>query len=924
MKKLYLFGLLSALVLSSCTIKGGSGSMKGSENENIDTTPLIGRVSVDKPELVFILGETEPQSVTVSVDGTHNYDKSATISVENTSVCTVNMNEIESGSSFIVAPVSGGDTVITVKSVQDEEKVAAVNVKVVQNSAPATPLALDVASKDLLTGQSFTLNATANSLVVWSIDVGGEEIVELQNVAEKSVTVKARNEEGTAYVRATLGYESVTCSVNVSKPSVTSKTVYFTNSLSWAEVHGHLLSEAGESITYTAGTLSDKSINDFNEEVFAVRDIDLTTYKYIVFSDGTSSHKTEVINLTTMGDKNNIYILLEDASGTSKVEYATYVEPTPYVSFVGENIVLYIGGEFAQMIHISSGNGDVAYQVADPAYLEILSYSNSDICIKGLAVGNTTITATNGEATDTLNVSVIEAPTPSIAITGESSLEEFKSIDLTCEANYPGVTWSVHTESEAGVVSLSNQSDTKVTVNGLKEGTATIRATIRVGDNTFNDDHSLTIIASTDYRTFYFTNNYGWDKVYVYAFENDYVHNAAWPGVELLDPIMNGQDQDVYEFRFNPSQYSYLIFNNNDGQQTVDIAVSGIIAASKDNFYISGTDDAGHYTVDYANFTAPTDLRAEFADSSLDVFVNQTITLHVDSNTKVSYESSDDSKVAILSHTNRSVTVKALAVGSATINSYINSSLEDSIVINVTNPGLRDFYFYNTYDHYTDFSLYLFGPDNAENAPFPGVAFNPSGTTYKDAVGQLCYKVSVDLSLYDSLILSGKDPNEGNELKQTRNISFSEITATSHNCISMDPDGWFDNGDKWVVNPLFETFSAYDNDATTRRIYLDVGTDLGGSSYWKGDNATFFIHAWGGASDFDSKLTKVTDDLYYVDINKSLEHMIFVRMAPEATAIDWDNLWNKSNDLDTQSNKNLYKITSWGTPCGGVWRHYAA
>ena len=108
---------------------------------------------------------------------------------------------------------------------------------------------------------------------------------------------------------------------------------------------------------------------------------------------------------------------------------------------------------------------------------------------------------------------------------------------------------------------------------------------------------------------------------------------------------------------------------------------------------------------------------------------------------------------------------------------------------------------------------------------------------------------------------------------------------------------------------------------SAKRIYLDTG----GSSKWNQAGATFFIHAWGGG-DQDVKMALVSGDIYSADIEDARTSLLFVRMGSGATAINWDNLWNKTADQTLTDGKDLFTITEWnyGTQISpGAWSAYS-
>ena len=76
-----------------------------------------------------------------------------------------------------------------------------------------------------------------------------------------------------------------------------------------------------------------------------------------------------------------------------------------------------------------------------------------------------------------------------------------------------------------------------------------------------------------------------------------------------------------------------------------------------------------------------------------------------------------------------------------------------------------------------------------------------------------------------------------------------------------------------------------------------------------------FVHTWGdGMADEDILMTVVMDGEtvvgYKATINNLTQYLVFVRMNPEAEAIDWENNWGKSADLVRCEDNKAY-FTGW-------------
>ncbi len=113
-------------------------------------------------------------------------------------------------------------------------------------------------------------------------------------------------------------------------------------------------------------------------------------------------------------------------------------------------------------------------------------------------------------------------------------------------------------------------------------------------------DYTGEIIYNEILDTYYFVNNKNWDKVYLYAW-NDNTNNAEWPGKTIEKVGTNEYNQDIYKVTFdNPGEYKRIIFNGGgSSNQTVDISLERY---SKNGFYIDDSIN-GKYTVKNFNYT---------------------------------------------------------------------------------------------------------------------------------------------------------------------------------------------------------------------------------------------------------------------------------------------------------------------------------
>ena len=99
---------------------------------------------------------------------------------------------------------------------------------------------------------------------------------------------------------------------------------------------------------------------------------------------------------------------------------------------------------------------------------------------------------------------------------------------------------------------------------------------------------------------------------------------------------------------------------------------------------------------------------------------------------------------------------------------------------------------------------------------------------------------------------------------------------------------------------------------SAKKIYL-VANDN-----WKEAEAVLFVHSWGGESIDPVQLTLVENEdyLYEAEIPDGNKNLLFARMAPGSTTIDWGNVWTKTDDLLLPEDKDCFWMIGW---TAGTW-----
>ena len=109
---------------------------------------------------------------------------------------------------------------------------------------------------------------------------------------------------------------------------------------------------------------------------------------------------------------------------------------------------------------------------------------------------------------------------------------------------------------------------------------------------------NITIIEAQDI-TLYFSNNKGWDTVYVYVWGA--AGDNSWPGYAASYVGNNDYGEGIYSVTVDLLSYNNAIFNNNGDQQTADIA---LFDGMQNGCYCTDdTDESGHYIVGFYSYS---------------------------------------------------------------------------------------------------------------------------------------------------------------------------------------------------------------------------------------------------------------------------------------------------------------------------------
>lgn len=210
-----------------------------------------------------------------------------------------------------------------------------------------------------------------------------------------------------------------------------------------------------------------------------------------------------------------------------------------------------------------------------------------------------------------------------------------------------------------------------------------------------------------------------------------------------------------------------------------------------------------------------------------------------------------------------------------------NNSTKETAPVEAT--GTTKTLYINHFDgrgYWNNFSYYLFGGIH-ENAPFPGEVFTDSmKTSTPNEYDQYQYKLDIDTSLYQYLILVGNPSEWGGTQAKTEDLSISDISKNGIYCGNFKSGVIFDVG-----------YYLY----TTKTVYLH---DLDGSTY----SANHYVHTFAtgkkGTTWPGVEMTKVsgTNNIYSAEINSALDNVMFNN----------DDDGNQTDTINGVSNGDLF------------------
>ena len=549
-----------------------------STDEKQNNKILINHISLNKVSITLIKGASETLKATIEPNNATNQnviwsssdtqiaavDKNGTVTANRAGTATITVTT-EEGKKEATCKVTVNDEIPTSSDI--ETKVAVKEVK------------LDKASASIEIGKTETLKATiipnnaTNQSVLWKSDKP-----EVATVIGGTVTgVK----EGTATiaVETVEGAKIATCKVTISKKvgSIAYRTTTINKQVGDVAFTNNTLTKTGDgSVTYTSSNANVASVNTNTGEVS-------------INGEGTATITAKV------KDTSAYIYTIKEAKYTLTVSKKVVTKKTPTftVGVTSKDVKV---GNTEKVTYNYKGDGQVSVTSEDKKIATVtVDTDKKTISIKGVAVGNTTITVKAGEGAtyakatnQTINVTVKENTVKTEVSLNKTTLKvkvkdsaTLKATVTTSNPNNKTVTW---TSSDTKIATVDK---TTGKVKGVKVGTAKIIATANDGSGmkaeckvTVEPYRILFVGSSHTYCSMYreFTINIATSKGYKFVgsqpTENLKKYNNATNEYYKINVLNKNQniENSYYSFTQNGKdlQYNYKTMTNSKYKNAIE------------------------------------------------------------------------------------------------------------------------------------------------------------------------------------------------------------------------------------------------------------------------------------------------------------------------------------------------------------------
>ena len=426
-------------------------------------------------------------------------------------------------------------------------------------------------------------------------------------------------------------------------------------------------------------------------------------------------------------------------------------------------------------------------------------------------------------------------------------------------------------------------------------------------------------------KTIYFQNTNGWDNLklmYIYKtpFNGD-TWTTVVEGISLGEAVDAQGKYAIYKVTVPADAYAFTIIGDSEGETTPEIVMSSL--ADEHLYYVNEDDEIkhckyidGYKTVYFENNKGWTDVYLYYwcndgkDDWGTMDFPGEKMTLVSSEGVYKVYSFvipayatgfvfSDGKENVTGTEHYQSVDVKLTSdpdgkifyLGSIDNNQVVDGNkVNYKYSVNSTKyvAGYKTFTFANNWS-WSDIKVHYWtvsGTSASDHTVYPGVALSQNS----DGL----YKVNIP-NYASKFMLSGVNPDGSNSPREkTKDISLSEFDGSKIYGLKYTSTGKTNNALE------IETF---------RVLYLKP------NSNWTQSSAWFAARVWTtSSSDAWFKMTSIGSGIYRCYVPESYKYVIFVRLNPASTNMNWDNKWNQTGDLTIPSDgKNLFTVPN------GAW-----
>lgn len=788
---------MSALTLASC----------GKKNA---TPPggTVSSVSISQSSIEVQIGKRSTD-VSVTIEGEGDYNKNVKLVSENEAIAKASFTEVETGGTFKVYGIADGSTKINVISLQDESKATSLSVSVkAKEEAPGVSEILSVSlSKEThlfhISDSPLSVTVTLNgrgtfddTVVVEAPEQGPISVdkAELKSGESFSVTPVSLSNGETSTIKVSSKQDATKYAELVVRVDEDIEPVTPEDDLS-LNAKARTLQEGGANFTVTATTSAGDVSWAFKEE-------DATEYVAFVGTP-TGSQATVRPVKATPGDK---VATLVATVGTAKAEckfrvtekqteYRTYyVSKNAYFADY-ENIYFYTwdendnakvawpGEKLTKSVKNTLGEDCYEFTVDTLQYIGFLFNDGgdrkTDDTLYAFGSNNNVWYDSEGAHFASLEKDepTVSFLTNSVTIYNGEDAETFGFNVRKGDAHY-------EVTSGADKVNVTAFSNGSISIEGVALGTAAIRVYIpgEPGEEDLAEDYLyIEVLDASSVTTFYFSNNKGWENVYVYAWNDSEAMN--WPGNQLFNPIKNKEGEDVYVVHL-PAKYDHLIMNcGSDEGKTSDINLA-YVTFDEDHNNMYPSSELNPYNVSYARFE-PFVYSVSFESATATVYQGKNTKVGVTAvGEGVTYNVTEGSDcVQLMKPSDSHIVLKWLKAGTAKVVATLHSASAELSVTCSSDPAPEstDKIYFTNNKGWTKVYLYTWGESGS--IAWPGTELT---TPIKNADNEDVYVLDFDTTIYDKFIVNNGDSAQSVD-------------------VSLDNEAWDDYDNIYLLNTTDES-----------------------------------------------------------------------------------------------------------------------